>query len=69
MTDYKKIAEALMEMPADRRVMCKKDFEHIMKTRKLQFKQNIDTFNGGEVWGNNHFELIVLHKSKAFQIL
>lgn len=71
MTDYKKIADMMMSMPADRKTMNKKDFEALLKRRNLEFVQDIDTVDGAkrEVYGNSHFQIIVLHKNDTFQVL
>ena len=52
MVNYKKIADMIMSMPADRKIMKKEDFEKLMKLRNLKFIQDIDTMNESkrEVW-------------------
>lgn len=71
MTDYKEIADMMMSMPAERKLMKKEDFDKLMKLRNLRFIKDIDTINESkrEVWGNSNFEIIVLHSKNNYQIL
>ena len=71
MVNYKKIADMMMSMPADRKTMKKEDFEKLMKLRNLKFIQDIDIINESkrEVWGNSNFQIIVIHSNNNYQIL
>lgn len=71
MVNYKKIADMMMSIPADRKTMKKEDFEKLMKFRNLKFIQDIDTINEfkREVWGNSNFQIIVIHSNNNYQIL
>lgn len=71
MVNYQEIANIMQAQKADNVLHTKKEFETIMKGRKLTFKQNIDTVNGvkREVWGNRNFEVIVLNMGTKYQIL
>ena len=71
MVNYKKIADMMMSMPAERKSMKKEDFEKLMKHRNLKFIQDIDTINESkrEVWGNSNFQIIVIHSNNNYQIL
>ena len=71
MVNYKKIADMMMSIPADRKTMKKEDFEKLMKLRNLKFIQDIDIINESkrEVWGNSNFQIIVIHSNNNYQIL
>ena len=71
MVNYKKIADMMMSMPADRKTMKKENFEKLMKLRNLKFIQDIDIINESkrEVWGNSNFQIIVIHSNNNYQIL
>lgn len=71
MTNYKEIADIMQAQPADTKWLNKEEFNDLMEKRRLKFVQKIDEQPNviREVWGNNNFQIIVLHTENKFQIL
>lgn len=67
MTNYKEIADIVMQNTVKVPTLNAKGFADIMKQRKFKFVESIDeiTLTDGtkgfrEVWGNSNFQVIVL---------
>ena len=71
MANYKKIADMMMSMPAERKSMKKEDSEKLMQHRHPKFLHDIDTTHESNraVCSNSNFQIIVIHSNNNYQIL